>query len=75
MPIYEYKCDSCGKGYEQLRRMSDADRDLECPACRSIEVRRQLSSFATTSSSSSPSSLPMAGCGANNCCATTPRFS
>ena len=24
MPIYEYKCESCGKHYEQIRRMADA---------------------------------------------------
>jgi putative FmdB family regulatory protein len=45
--MYEYRCQSCGKGFEQLRRMSDADRDLECPDCRSRNVERQLSTFAT----------------------------
>jgi putative FmdB family regulatory protein len=49
MPIYEYKCDECGNNYEQIRRMSDADSNLECPKCRSERVRRQLSSFATAS--------------------------
>ena len=47
MPMYEYRCDTCGKSFEQLRRLSDADTDLECPDCRSRNVRRTLSTFAT----------------------------
>ena len=70
MPIYEYKCDDCGKHYEQLRRMADADRDVECPECRSARVRRQLSSFATSGSGPS-SDFGMAGCGKPQCGRTT----
>ena len=29
MPIYEYKCESCGGNYEQIRRMADADTGLD----------------------------------------------
>ena len=47
MPLYEYCCQKCGKRFEMLRRMADADRDLECPECRSTEVERLLSTFAT----------------------------
>ncbi len=47
MPLYEYRCRTCGKTFEMLRRMQDADRDLECPECRSAEVERKLSTFAT----------------------------
>lgn len=46
--MYEYRCCGCGKKFEMLRRMSDADRDLECPECRSDKVERQLSTFATS---------------------------
>jgi putative FmdB family regulatory protein len=47
MPIYEYRCRSCKKRFEQLRRMADADRDLVCPECRSEEVERLLSTFSS----------------------------
>jgi putative FmdB family regulatory protein len=47
MPLYEYKCRTCGKSFELLRRMHDADGDLKCPDCESAEVERQLSTFAT----------------------------
>lgn len=58
MPIYEYRCQKCGKVYEQVRRMSDADRDLECPECRSKKVERLLSAFSTGGGST-----PGGGCG------------
>jgi putative FmdB family regulatory protein len=47
MPMYEYRCKGCGRTFEQLRRMSEADRGVECPECRSEEVVRELSTFAT----------------------------
>jgi putative FmdB family regulatory protein len=47
MPLYEYRCRTCGKGFELLRRMSEADRDVQCPDCRSEEIERLLSTFAT----------------------------
>jgi len=48
MPLYEYRCLTCGKGFEMLRRMKDADDHLECQECRSAEVERLLSTFATS---------------------------
>ena len=68
MPIYEYKCEACGGSYEQIRRMADADHDLECPSCKSQEVNRALSSFATTSGT--PDRAPArsgGGCGMGAC--------
>ncbi len=67
MPIYEYKCESCGGNYEQMRRMADADRDLECPSCKSHQVNRSLSSFATTSGSPERAPMSGGGCGMNAC--------
>jgi len=59
MPMYEYRCRRCGVQFEQLRRMEDADRELECPNCgaRDGEVERLLSAFATSGTSGS------SGCG------------
>jgi putative FmdB family regulatory protein len=51
MPIYEYRCEECGRVYEMLRRYSDADCDLKCPVCESEDIRRQVSSFAASSGS------------------------
>jgi len=46
MPIYEYLCQKCGARYEALRRMEDADRNLECPECQSDEIQRLVSTFS-----------------------------
>ena len=43
MPMYEYRCASCGRDYEQLRRMSEADKDMKCPFCESEDVELQVS--------------------------------
>jgi putative FmdB family regulatory protein len=42
MPMYEYRCQSCGRAFERLCRMSDVDTDLTCPACASTLVERLL---------------------------------
>lgn len=44
--MYEYRCQECGKLYEQLRRMSEADTNLECPHCGGHKVERQVSTCA-----------------------------
>ncbi len=55
MPMYEYRCRRCGAKYEQLRRIADADRDLQCPYCGADEVERLLSAFATAGGCGAPS--------------------
>lgn len=47
MPLYEYQCRSCGSTFEVLRRMKEADNDLECPNCHSNRVERLFSTFAS----------------------------
>jgi putative FmdB family regulatory protein len=47
MPIYEYRCSNCGKTFEKIRRVADADHDIDCPECESEETERLLSAFAT----------------------------
>ncbi|MBN2537013.1 zinc ribbon domain-containing protein [candidate division WOR-3 bacterium] len=33
MPIYEYRCEPCGRTVEWLRRAGEADEPVECPDC------------------------------------------
>lgn len=42
MPIYEYRCQSCGHELEKLQRLSDAAL-TECPACGKAKLRRLIS--------------------------------
>jgi len=42
MPIYEYRCASCGHEMEKLQRLSDPDL-TECPACGEAALTRLVS--------------------------------
>jgi putative FmdB family regulatory protein len=71
MPLYEYRCAGCGQTFEQLRRMQDADSNLECPKCRSAEVSRQLSTFAprmgSPAQATAPCGAPAGSCAGGHC--------
>jgi len=42
MPIYEYRCSSCGFELEKLQRISEA-RLTDCPECGKPALRRVIS--------------------------------
>ena len=44
MPIYEYACKQCGQEFETLVRSSTVP---DCPSCRSTDLEKKLSVFAT----------------------------
>jgi putative FmdB family regulatory protein len=46
MPLYEYRCRSCGHRFEQLQRLGEGSEGVECPRCGEREAERQLSTFA-----------------------------
>lgn len=41
MPIYEYRCDSCGFQKEYLQRMSDAPL-TDCPECKQSTLSKMV---------------------------------
>lgn len=41
MPIYAYKCESCGFAKDVLQKMSDAPLD-SCPSCSQPTFKKQL---------------------------------
>jgi putative FmdB family regulatory protein len=43
MPIYAYKCESCGHAKDVLQKMADAPL-TDCPACGAATFRKQLTS-------------------------------
>jgi putative FmdB family regulatory protein len=53
MPMYEYNCRKCGKTFEKLIKVSDMDKKVECPDCKSSDVRRVFSVFGVGGSTSS----------------------
>ena len=52
MPIYEYRCEECGKRSTSLLP-SYSSPDPPCPHCGKPGLRRLVSSFATVSSGDS----------------------
>lgn len=60
MPIYEYKCDSCGNKFEKLVRRSEDFANLACPACGQNHLSQEYSTFAARANGSpAPSEAPM----------------
>ncbi len=41
MPIYAYKCESCGFAKDVLQKMSDAPLDT-CPHCSQVSFKKQV---------------------------------
>jgi putative FmdB family regulatory protein len=52
MPIYEYRCDACGKKSSSLLP-SYSSPDPPCPQCGKPALKRLVSTFATVSSGDS----------------------
>lgn len=52
MPIYEYRCEKCGKRSTSLLP-SYSSPDPPCPHCGKPALRRMVSTFATVSSGES----------------------
>jgi putative FmdB family regulatory protein len=45
MPIYAYRCDSCGAGKDVLQKVSDAPLTV-CPECGAESFRKELTAPA-----------------------------
>lgn len=52
MPLYEYRCSSCGSRFEVLRRMGQGSEGLCCPRCGQEKVEKEFSTFAGASAGS-----------------------
>lgn len=55
MPIYEYRCRECGHEFETLVRSGTTPA---CPSCRSAELQKRLSVFATPVAGTAAAALP-----------------
>ncbi len=48
MPMYEYRCETCGEEFTLMRPMAERDKAPDCPECGGSETKRGLSAFSTT---------------------------
>ena len=64
MPIYEYDCTKCAKHFEVISTSSHDNEAVKCPECRSLEVKKTISSgtFRMRSGGSSIPCGPPSGC-------------
>lgn len=46
MPLYEFKCRTCGNNFEDLIRNAADEASASCPACGAKDVQRLLSATA-----------------------------
>ena len=60
MPIYEYVCKECQHQFEALVYGKEK---AECPKCQSRKLEPQLSVFAVSAKSGSPSPMTAGPCG------------
>lgn len=63
MPIFEYRCESCGHKFEAILF---GEQKAECPQCHTEKLEKQLSTFSVSAKSNS--AAPAAGCGQSSCC-------
>jgi len=71
MPIYEYRCRSCGKTFELLRPINKANDPADCPYCGSSDTERAISLFAAVSRGEGGNTRSLGGSPCSGCTATT----
>jgi putative FmdB family regulatory protein len=42
MPIYDYRCNDCGKTYDVLHKVREVSEDIACPSCGSTHHTRLI---------------------------------
>ena len=70
MPIYEYVCFDCGKRFEILRSIKEADSPILCNICQSNQTKRAVSVFFAQSGSkiiAGSSNSGCSGCSSGSC--------
>jgi len=51
MPIYEYRCEGCGKSFSLSMHIAEHDKGgIACPECRGTSVVQQYSAFCAKTS-------------------------
>jgi putative FmdB family regulatory protein len=68
MPIFEYRCASCGERFEALQARAN-EPSPSCPRCGAGAARRQLSTFAVVAQRPEPAPGP---CGSADCACRKP---
>lgn len=65
MPVFEYKCVSCGKVFDFLHLAGRDEKPLECPECGGKDLTKLISRPFLPSSVGKPANADTACCGSN----------
>ena len=63
MPIYEYRCEECGQGFELFVRSPSRQAEFACPKCASRRVKKAVSLFGVGGTGGSNTSAASCGPG------------
>ena len=63
MPVYEYKCASCGAVFEKLTRFTQGKGNPPCPVCESKQTDKLISRVSHAAEGGDSSSLNCDTCG------------
>jgi putative FmdB family regulatory protein len=61
VPLYEYRCATCGRRFEVLRRVGQGSEGLACPECGRENVEKEFSTFAGSVASAGGGSCSPSG--------------
>ena len=53
MPVFEYKCNDCGRKFDVLHKSSTNLEEVVCPDCQSKNNQKLLSTFSASVNSGS----------------------
>jgi putative FmdB family regulatory protein len=53
MPLFEYRCETCGKRFEEL--VMNSREKVSCPDCESDDVEKEFSIFSSSAGGCAPS--------------------
>ena len=67
MPLYEYTCSECGYRFELLVR-GDTTVPDQCPSCSARALKKEFSTFAVSSSSTSSKQTDCGNCSGGSTC-------
>jgi len=71
MPIYEYRCKECGKGFEKL--LLSLSEQVACPYCKSGSLEKMMSACNTVGSDKGSAECAAADyCPSAGCCGGGP---
>jgi putative FmdB family regulatory protein len=63
MPLYEYKCRSCGHVFDVIHRMSEDARDVPCPKCGTKDPVKQMSAVSSLTGAGGADTSSGGSCG------------